>query len=403
MSTTHTRDTSYAPPSSLAGFRQRWLIVGVVAGLLAILGAFLNLDQFLRGYLMGYMWTLGLALGSMALLMTGHMTGGNWWMLNRRIFEAAVGTIPAWAVLFLPILLGMKRLYSWTNHDLVIHDQVLSAKAGYLNTPFWLLRAVIYFVIWIAFAWILRSWSAKQDNDASPAIWQRLKAVSAPGIVIYGLTITFASVDWVMSLDPHWFSTIYGMLFMAGQGLSALAFGVCILALLSSYSPMREVVREDRLHDLGKLILAFTMVWAYFSFSQWLIIWMANLPEEISWYLHRIKNGWQAIALLLIVLQFALPFLLLLSRSLKRDARKLVPVALLIIVMRLVDLFWLVAPNPFPGAKEPNFYLHWTYVVVPVALMGLWLALFSWNLSKRPLLVATDPQLPRLWERSHGH
>jgi hypothetical protein len=149
--------------------------------------------------------------------------------------------------------------------------------------------------------------------------------------------------------------------------------------------------------------MAFTMVWAYFSFSQWLIIWMANLPEEISWYLHRIKNGWQAVALLLILLQFALPFLLLLSRSLKRDARKLVPVALLIIVMRVVDLFWLVAPNPFPGANPPHFTLHWTYVVVPVALMGFWLALFSWNLSKRPLLVATDPQLPRLWERSHGH
>jgi hypothetical protein len=212
-------------------------------------------------------------------------------------------------------------------------------------------------------------------------------------------------VDWVMSLDPHWFSTIYGMLFIAGQGLSSLAFAICILVLLSPFPPMREIVREDRLHDLGKLMLAFTMVWAYFSFSQWLIIWMANLPEEISWYLHRIKNGWQAVALLLIVLQFALPFLLLLSRSLKRDARKLVPVALLIIVMRWVDLYWLVAPNPFPGAgpEDHHFALHWTYVVVPVALMGLWLALFSWNLSKRPLLVATDPQLPRLWERSHGH
>jgi hypothetical protein len=403
MSTTHTRDSNYAPPSSLGRFRQRWLIVGGIAAIISIIGAFVSPDQFLRGYLMGYMWTLGLALGSLALLMTGHLSGGNWWMLNRRTFEAAVGTLPVWAILFLPILLGMKRLYLWTHADLVHGDHVLMSKAAYLNTPFWIVRAVIYFVLWIGLAWFLRTWSAKQDTDAAPAIWQRMKSVAAPGILIYGLTITFASVDWVMSLDPHWFSTIYGMLFMAGQGLSALAFAICILVLLSPFSPMREIVREDRLHDLGKLMLAFTMVWAYFSFSQWLIIWMANLPEEISWYLHRIKNGWQAVALLLIVLQFALPFLLLLSRSLKRDARKLVPVALLIIVMRLVDLYWLVAPNALPSANAPPFTLHWTYVAVPLALMGLWLALFSWNLSKRPLLVATDPQLPRLWERSHGH
>jgi hypothetical protein len=402
MSTTNARSTNFAPPS-LAGFRQKSLLVGGIAAIAAIIGAFIAPDQFLRGYLIGYMWVLGLALGSMALLMTGHMSGGNWWMLSRRIWEAAIGTMPALTLFFIPILLGRNRLYIWLHLEHVTGDKVLEAKAGYLNLEFWLIRLVVIFVIWNLLAWMLRSWSLKQDTDDSPRIWQRLKAISAPGIVIYALTITFASVDWVMSLDPHWFSTIYGMLFMAGQGLSALAFAIAILVLLAHFSPMSEVLKADRIHDLGKLMLAFTMVWAYFSFSQWLIIWMANLPEEISWYLHRIKAGWQYIAVALIVFQFALPFILLLSRNLKRDGKKLVPVALLVIFMRAVDIYWLVAPNPFPGPEYHHLNLHWTYIVVPAALMGLWLALFTWNLGKRPLLVATDPQLPRLWEQSHGH
>lgn len=403
MSTTHRTNSDFAPPASLAAFRQRWMIVGVVAAIVAIIGAFVSPDQFFRGYLMGYMWTLGIALGSLALLMVGHLSGGNWWMLTRRIFEAAAGTLPVWAILFIPVIVGMPKLFVWTHPEHVTGDHVLMSKAGYLNTPFWIGRAVLYFAIWIALTWFLRKWSARQDTDASPLVWKRMKTVAAPGILIYGLTITFASVDWVMSLDPHWFSTIYGMLFMAGQALSALSFAIAMLVLLARYTPMSEVVREDRLHDLGKLMLALTMVWAYFSFSQWLIIWMANLPEEIGWYLHRIKNGWQWVALGLILLQFALPFALLLSRDLKRDARRLVPVAFLVFFARFVDIFWLVAPNPFPGPQYHHIGFHWTYVAAPLALLGIWLAVFAYNLSKRPLLVATEPQLARLWERSHVH
>ena len=179
MSTTQTRSTNYAPPSNLAAFRQRWMIIGGVAAVISIIGAFIAPDQFFRGYLMGYMWTLGLALGSLALLMTGHMSGGNWWMLTRRIFEAAAGTLPAWAILFLPILFGMKKLYIWTDHNVVVHDHVLSEKAIYLNTPFWIIRAVIYFALWIGRAWFLRTWSAKQDTNAAPAIWQRMKSIAA--------------------------------------------------------------------------------------------------------------------------------------------------------------------------------------------------------------------------------
>jgi Ni/Fe-hydrogenase subunit HybB-like protein len=251
--------------------------------------------------------------------------------------------------------------------------------------------------------YLLTRGSDLEDRDDSPAVWRRLKRIAAPGLAIYAFTVNFAATDWVMSLDPHWYSTMYGFLFIAQHLLSTMALAICMLVLLSAYAPMREIVRPDRLHDVGKLMLAMTMLWAYFSFSQWLIIWMANLPEEISWYLARIKQGWQIVALLLVLLQFSLPFLLLLSRDLKRDARKLAAVALLVLAMRLVDAYWLIAPNPFPGPQHEQIYLSWTYLAAPAALLGLWFAFFFWNLGRRPLLVKNEPQLARLWESSHVH
>lgn len=403
MSTTTLRTRDFAPPSSLAGLRQRALMIGGVAGILAIIGAFLSPDQFFRAYVMGFMWILGLALGSLVLLMIGHMSGGNWWMLSRRIWEAASRTLPLVAILYIPILIGIPRLYAWAHADIVKGDHTMEAKALYLNVPFFIVRAVIYFAIWLGLMFLLNRWSAQQDVDPDPNIWRRMKALSGVGLILYAFTITFASVDWIMSMDAHWYSTIYGMLFMDGHMLSALCLAIVCLVVLAKYPPMAELVTPDRLHDLGKLMLAFVMIYAYFSFSQWLIIWMANLPEEIAWYLDRIKGGWQVVALTLVVLHFALPFALLLSRNLKRTSR-LVPLSLLLIFIRLVDVYWLVAPNPFPGAEHhQGFTFHWTYIVVPAALMGLWVAFFLWNLAQRSLLVVNEPKLPQLWERSHGH
>ncbi|HWR36132.1 MAG TPA: hypothetical protein VN622_09715 [Clostridia bacterium] len=403
MSTTNVRTGDFAAPAALTALRQRAIVAGVVAGTVAIIGAFITPEQFFRGYLMGFMWCLGLSLGSLVLLMIGHMSGGNWWMLSRRVFEAATRTLPMMTVLFIPVIVGMKSLFVWTHADLVRGDHVLMAKAPYLNLTFFIVRAVIYFAIWNGLAYFLNKWSAQQDADTNPNIWRRMKTISAIGLVLYAFTITLATVDWLMSLDPHWYSTIYGMLFMDGHMLSAISLAIVALVMLARYAPMNEVVLPDHLHDLGKLSLAFVMIYAYFSFSQWLIIWMANLPEEIVWYLDRIKNGWQFVALALIALHFVLPFALLLSRDLKRSAKRLVPLALLLIFMRLVDLYWLVAPNPFPGSEHHQFQMHWTYLAAPAALMSFWVAAFLWNLSKRPLLAVNEPQLPRLWERSHGH
>lgn len=405
MSRTKEAVQNFAPPAAmLVSLRNRALVVGVIGAILTVIGAFVNFDEFLRGYLIAYIWVMGLSLGCMALLMTGHMSGGNWWMISRRIYEAGVRVIPMLAVLFLPILLGAGHLYEWMHID-PSTDKVMAEKAWWLTTSGWHIRAVIYLVLWVVVGYLLTSLSAKQDVDASPAIWKRLKVISGIGLLVWAFSLTGAAVDWGMSLDPHWYSTIYGMLFMIGEALSAMAFSIMILSALQKYSPMTEVVRPDRLHDLGKLLLAFTMVWAYFSFSQWLIIWMGNLPEEISWYLHRIKNGWGYVALLLVFGQFALPFAMLLSRNLKRQARRLVPVALLVILMRAVDLYWYVVPNPgaTPGAEVPHLTIHWVYITALVALGGLWLAAFAAYLNTRPLLVRNEPMLGRLWEQSHGH
>jgi hypothetical protein len=393
-----------APPAA-SSLSTRWLIIGAAASLVAIAGAAMSGAQFLRGYLIGYMLILGFSLGSMALLMLGHLTGGNWWMIGRRVMEAAVGNLPLLTLLFLPIWLGRHSLYVWLDPAYVASHASVAAKSGYLNESFWTVRAVIYFAIWNLWAMALRGGSWKQDSDNSPAVWQRLKVWAAPGMLVYALTITLAATDWVMSLDPTWSSTIYGLFIIISQMLSVMALLIVILCALRGFAPYNRILGPGQLHDYGKLMLAFTMVWAYFDFSQWLIIWSGNLPEEITWYLDRLRGGWQVVALSLVLLQFALPFLLLLSRSLKRDARKLVPVALLVLVMRYVDLYWLVAPNPFPGAGAETHHLvfHWTYFVAPLALLALWLGGFFRQLARRPLLVVTEPMLPRLWEPSHEH
>jgi hypothetical protein len=307
--------------------------------------------------------------------------------------------------MFIPIAVFMKQLYVWANTEPWASPAVMVWKAKWLNPEWFVIRAVIYFVIWGLWIWKLNAGSRKQDTDPDPRIWQRLKAWSAPGILVYGVTLTFAAVDWVMSMDPKWFSTIYGMIYMAQHALVTFSFVIVMLILLTPHSVIGEVMFKDRLHDFGKLIFALTMVWGYFSFSQFLIIWSGNLPEEITWFLARMNNGWGAIALLLVVGQFALPFILLLFRDIKRDAGRLIWVAVWVIIMRWFDTFWLVVPNPWPGHGEAAAKLsfNWMYAVVPIAMAGIWLAYFAMELAKRPLLVRNDPQLPRLWEHSHGH
>jgi hypothetical protein len=391
-------DTTFSAPADLVARRRPALIVGIVGFVVCAIGFLLDREQFFRSYLVAYVFWLGIPLGSMALMMVHHMSGGAWGLVTRRIFEASSRTLPMLALLFIPIVLGMHDLYVWTHADHVEHDPVLQQKTLYLNTPFFIGRALFYFGSWIGVAWFLNRWSLDQDGG-DVAATRKMQQLSGAGLVLYGLCITFASVDWVMSLNPHWFSTMFGFLFMGGQGLAALAFTIAVAVVLSRRPPVAGVYNAGHFHDLGKLLLAFVMLWAYFNFSQYLIIYSGNIAEEVPYYIVRTTHGWGVVALLLVVFHFALPFLLLLSRDLKRSADRLVQVAIAIVVARLVDTFFFVAPEFHPA----QFYLHWLDVAAAIAVGGVWAWLFLTELAKRPLLPIRDPQLAAALENAGGH
>ncbi|MDQ5845600.1 MAG: hypothetical protein M3539_09945 [Acidobacteriota bacterium] len=390
--------TSYAAPAGVRRLQQRAFAIGALFIALLIVGFLLDRAQFFHSYIFAFSFWTGISVGALSLLMLQHLTGGGWGLVIRRILEAATQTLPLMLVLFLPIVLGAHWIYSWTHAEELAKPAVAS-KASYLSLPFFTVRSVVYFAIWILLAFFLNRWSQLQDRTADREYTKRMRVLSGPGMVLLVFTITFASIDWFMSLEPEWFSTIYGFIFVAGWALSALAFVIAVLAALTKHEPLNSVVAQMHFHDLGKLLLALVMLWSYFAFSQFLIIWSANLPEEIHWYLPRIQGAWGAIALIVIVLHFAFPFLFLLSRSMKRDAGKLVIIAGLILLMRLIDLFWTITPS----FTHEHFHVSWMDIVAPIGMGGLWLAVFARALSRRPLIPINDPQYETVLEQKSAH
>jgi hypothetical protein len=352
-----------------------------------LIGLIISPAQFFQSYLMAFLLVLGVTLGCLALGMIHQLSGGAWGVVTRRLFGAASRVLPVITLMFLPILFGIHQLFEWSHADVVANDPILQRKQPYLNTPFFIVRAAVYFAVWNALAYFLNKWSLEQDRTGDPRIARRMQMLSGGGLVAYVVTITFASFDWIMSLDPHWFSTIYGVLIMGGQGLTALAFLIIVLTWLSRRPPFDMILVPGHFHDLGNLMLAFVMLWAYFSFSQYLIIYSANLPEEITWYTNRLFTGWRAIGLLLVVFHFAVPFLVLLSRRVKRVPETLAKVAAAVLVARLIDLFWLTAPEFHEG-----FALSWLDIVLPLSLAAIWLGCFFQQLRGRPVLPIHDPQ-----------
>jgi hypothetical protein len=372
----------------LAAIQRRCLIAGSAGAAVSAIGWFTNPTQFFQSYLMAYMLVLGASLGCLALAMIHQLSGGGWGVLVRRPMGAAARVLPVLTALFVPIALGMPHLYEWTHADVVAHDEVLQHKQLYLNTTFFLVRAAIYFGVWNLISYLLNTWSLEQDRTGDPRLSKRMQFVSGIGLVGYGLTITFASFDWLMSLEPHWFSTIYGVLIMGGQALTSMAFLIIVLVWLGRRDPVDKVLVPGYIHDLANLMLAFVMLWAYFSFSQYLIIWSGNLPEEIAWYLHRLQTGWRFVAVALVIFHFAAPFVLLLSRAIKRAPNAIVKVAIGILLARLIDLFWLIAPE----FHRSGVVVSWMDVVLPLTLGALWLAAFVWQLRGRAILPVYDPQ-----------
>ena len=394
--------TSFNPPS-FARYQRPALIVGVVGFVLLLVGMVFSREQFFHSYIIGFTFWTGIAVGSLALLMLQHLTGGGWGFVIRRVLEAATRTLPLMAVLFIPIILGSHWLYKWTRPEVLETEPIVKFKQGFLNLPFFSTRAVLYFAIWMVFAYFLNKWSLLQDRTAERRYTKNMRMLSGPGMVFLIFSVSFAAIDWYMSLEPEWSSTIYGFIFVAAWSLSALAFVIAVMAVLSKEEPMKRIVAPLHFHDHGKLLLALVMLWAYFAFSQFLIIWSGNLPEEIGWYLKRTHGVWGGIALAIVILHFAAPFLFLLSRRIKRDPNKLVIIAIVILVMRYIDLLWMLVPA-FTGE---HFHISWMDLVAPIAFGGVWLAFFAWQLGKRSLIPINDPQYESVLEQAaagaHGH
>ena len=392
--------TGYTPPAELNRVRTVALVAGVVLSALLVLGALIDRAQFFHAYLVGFIFWTGITIGSLALLMLQHLTGGAWGLIIRRVLEASTRTLPLILLLFVPVVVGLNQIYPWTNRAEMNQVPALREKAAhYLNPPFFIGRALIYFAIWSLLAVLLNWLSLQQDRANDAKVKKRLQIVSGPGLGLLILTITFAAIDWVMSLDPAWSSTIFGLIFVASWSLSALAFGILSMSWLSKREPMNAVVRTSHFHDWGNLLLALVMLWTYFAFSQYLIIWSANLPEETVWYVARRHGGWGVIALGIVILQFVFPFMTLLSRAAKESAQKLAMLAVLIMAMRVVDVIWLIEPS----YNREHFHLSWMDIVAPLGMGGLWLATFAWQLQKRSLVPINDPQLEQALEAHAGH
>jgi hypothetical protein len=399
----------FAPPASVTTMRTRALIAGVIG--LAASAYFASNPgyqaAFLRSWLVAFMFWLGMTIGPLALLMLQYVTGGNWGRIGRRFWEAATRCLPLTFLFWLPIPFGMKLIYPWAVWSLEQAKHELGFKGSWYLRPegFWC-KGIIFFLIWFLLGWYLRRWSNLEEEGHSDGVkFITVQNVSGVGIMLYALTVTFAATDWVSSLNPYWFSSVWGMLFIVGEVLTTFAFTIWLLAKFSPVEPVSRVMTPERLHDFGKLMFAFVVLWAYLSFSQWIIIWSGNLTEEIKWYLDRIQGRWQIVAVSLILLHFAFPFFIMLSRNLKRNAGRLVWIALLILLMRYVDLFWLVQPKfHVAGEVEPlNTMSILMTLASALAMGGLWLALFFWSLGQRSLMPVNDPNFPKMLElKQHG-
>ncbi|MBU0676573.1 MAG: hypothetical protein KJ626_00520 [Verrucomicrobia bacterium] len=366
------------------------LAAAVLGTAAALVGFFSAREDFYRTYLISFLFWWGISLGSLALIMIHHVAAGRWGFAVRRICEAAIRTLPVMIVLFLPIYLSRYNIYGWLGHSEGPHHEVVDAKRLYLNDGFFTVRAIGYFVIWLLMGRFLVGRSYRQDENGDPSINRGLARLSAPGLIVYMLTVTFASVDWAMSLEPEWFSSMYGILFVAGQALSVLAFSIILLTRLRREEPLAGILKPVYFHDLGNLMFAFTVFWAYITFSQYIIIWAGNLPEEIPWFMNRSGRGLVGVAVFLTVFHFAVPFLIMLSRLSKQRAHIIRVMAIWMFAVRFVDLYWIISP----AFNPKSLHLHWLDFVMPFAVGGIWMTVFCTLLAKRPILPQHDPRFP---------
>jgi len=389
----------------LSKYQNTALVIGLLGVAATAVGFTMDQQQFYQSYLLAFLYWISLTMGSLAVLMIHHLAGGRWGFAIRRLLEAGSRTFPLMVILFIPIILGMHNLYEWTHEDIVKTDEILMHKKAYLNESGFLLRAAFCFVIWGVIVFLLNRWSTLQDKITETYPTRRMQRLSAPGILIFALTMTIAAVDWIMSLEPHWFSTMFALIYLIGQILLTWAFMILIAVPLSRHKPLDALLPNERLRDLGTFMLGFVLLWTYTSFSQFLIIWGGNLPEEIPWYVKRVEGAWQSVAYLLLALHFIVPFLLLISSRIKARTRVLVAIAAGLVIMRLVDLYWITAPA-FQHDGHAHIMPHWLDLAAPIGIGGIWFFIFFSQLKRRSLIALNDPRFEDLLsgegEHSHG-
>ncbi len=411
-------------PAFILGWRSRALAVGAVFSVIAIILGFLSGDgwsHFLRGWLLGLIMCFGFAVGGLALLMVQYLSGGKWGLLVRRPLEAMSRTLPLVFVYFLPIAIfgvSFGKLYLWARYPdakAALQNHLITAeqahaiifKKSMLNpTSFWV-ASLVCFAIWFLFSFLLNRWSLQRDADTAPNVpyWQKkFENISGVGVVTYSILLTVCAILWVMSLDPTWYSTVYGLQFLVAQGYAVLALVILTLIGLSKAEPIKTIFRVTEQHDLGKLCFAFTMLNMYLAFASFLIIWSGNSPEEIPWYLDRIRGGWGVIATLDVIFHWLLPFSLLLSRDLKRIKSRLAFVCCIMIFARCWDGFWLIEPNFADARRNLHFSVGiLEYIAVPAALIAFWMAFYFTELTRRPLVATNDPHVAEILEPEHAH
>ena len=367
---------------------------------LCVAGYFAAPDRFYSAWLIAFIYWQGIAIGSLALTLIHGMTGGQWGIVIRRVLESAFQTLPLLSAASLPILLGVGAIYAWADPEFVEHHHTLAAKSNYLNVDGFQLRGVMYFLIWIIISWVLLSMSPTQEPDSDTERAATRQRNSAIAFILYGFTATLAAVDWVVSLEPEWYSTMYGLIHIAGQGVMGLSWSILIATSLRTIRPWSKSITPERLNDLGNLLLAAVMFWAYCHFFQFLVIWCGNLPEENVWYVHRSRNGWQYLIMILFAFDFAVPFLLLLWRARKRRPADLGRIAAALLVMRYIELYWLIVPGF--AERRSTVSVHWLDLAAFIALGGLWVTLFSLRLACYARIPIEHPELKdAIHERGH--
>ena len=364
--------TPQATTTGVSRWQTRALVAGIAGLVVSAIGLFINRQEFFRAYLTSFLFWFSIAAGSLAVLMLQYMTGGEWGLLIRRPLGAAARTMWLLLVFFVPVLLGLKFLYPWTDRAWAMNDPVVRLKLGYLNAPRFIGFALFFFFCWILWAWAIRRLSLRFYEDRAPETDLARRRWAGAGLPMIVLTLTFASIDWMMSLEPRWSSTMYGITFTVGCGLSAYAFVTFFLARLAHTEAMAGILKPTHLRDLGNLMLAFVMFYAYTSFSEFLLIWYANTHEEIPHYIVREHGGWGVIALMLVIFHFFLPFFMLLMRPIKDRPDTIAIVAVIIIVMRYVAIYWLVAPSWY-GAE---FHYSWISLATLIGIGGIWMFAF---------------------------